>query len=361
MNIDSLNKDIPYISVKDMNLEQFVSFCTSQYSNLYFSNYTKRLEYNNITLEDFINGVCISASKEEVSLFDKYPNASLELALELVSKEFPNFYPFKNDEFISSLSEYIDEQQSIQWERKRPPQYLPLNKIDFKYYRLDHTNVIEDTKLLECYYYPDLQKYVYRVSIPCSICGKERIHTLRMTLEEYKNVVVHYHKRVLKEAQKEIESHEIWKRNKDKISKALEQRLRIPNTSNYYLPKKLIEKEVQVTFIHKKTKEVLCTSSGVIKGIRPITREDFVYKMSNGSLVDAYHLAIYLEGVMFHEEEVKALIDIRPLDVIEEDLDISTPWFMSLEEPYERIEPTQKPQLKDPYPNILCLLEIKDE
>ena len=55
MNIDSLNKDIQYISVKDMNLEQFVSFCTSQYSNLYFSNYTKRLEYNNVTLEDFIN------------------------------------------------------------------------------------------------------------------------------------------------------------------------------------------------------------------------------------------------------------------------------------------------------------------
>jgi hypothetical protein len=180
-----------------------------------------------------------------------------------------------------------------------------------------------------------------------------------MTLEEYKKVV-NYHTHIVNKAQKEIESNEKWKYKKDRIYKALEQRLRIPNTPNFYLPKKLVGKDISITFIQKNSKEVICTSSGKIKCLRPQTREDFEYKLPNGSTVNAYHLAIYLNGVTFEGEEVKALMDIRPLDVIQGDLDISTPWFMSLEEPYECAYPYSF-QLVDPYPEVLCLLKIKED
>jgi hypothetical protein len=360
MNIDNINKGIQYVSVKDMNLEQFVSFCIAQYKGLplRFSLWERRLEYNNVTLEEFINSVCLNASGKDLILFEKYSNASLPKAKELVEYEFSDFYPFKDNEFIFNLSDYIDEQQN----RHRPhhvPEYLPLNTIDFSSYIFDNNDVIEGTELIECFYYPDLQRYVYQVSIPCSVCQKERIHTLRMTLEEYKKVV-NYHTRVVNRAQEEIDKNEKWKYKKDRIYKALEQRLRIPDTSNFYIPKTLFNKDISITFIQKNTKEVICTSSGKIKGVRPQTREDFAYKMPNGFIINAYHLAIYLKGIMFQGEEVKALMDIRPLGVIQEDLDICTPWFMSLEEPYECVHPYSF-QLVDPYPGVLCLLKIKED
>lgn len=71
-------------------------------------------------------------------------------------------------------------------------------------------------------------------------------------------------------------------------------------------------------------------------------------------------LSLFRIGMLISIDNSNSIYLINGYEV-NEGFSISTPWFMSIEEPYEYVGSLGSLQLKDPSPNILCLLEIKDE
>lgn len=346
MNIDNINKGIQYVSVKDMNLDQLVSFVKSQYKTDYFwewilvrskpefIRFIRGLFYKSV---DFTKNLSnISLNKTEYELSD---------VIKLLISAHPDAYPFDSNEYLSDtvLLLWIKEQEASYRRISIPESYLCQKPQNL------YGCVIK--------FFPVLDRIVYQVVEECLISNTEVIKTHRLTTKEYKNIVDKKEEELLK-AKEFSDVCERQAASFMKLEQRIYERLKKPGTDEFYRVRELKRHPIHITFFNR-FQEVIGTSEGIIKNIKSFCLSKPAYNEPEKGFIPAYRIVMFLDGIQFHENNVNALIDIQPLEVSNNELDITQGWKVSLyeTEQYQFID-KQITNLKEPLDGISCVIKL---
>lgn len=148
-----------YLSIRQMNLEQLISFIVVHFPDEYPPGNTK---------EDIVSYLTpFSGFPNTFSLGEKSGN--FEVILNTLNSLYPNLYPFVDNDYVEDIGEYLL--------REEEGRYTFVIK-EFPY-------LGSEPYFQESYYYPDLKRIVYRYIIHNTKYPMGCIKQERITLEDY--------------------------------------------------------------------------------------------------------------------------------------------------------------------------------
>lgn len=136
---------------------------------------------------------------------------------------------------------------------------------------------------------------MYQVIEECLISNTEVIKTHRLTTKEYKSIVDKKEEELLR-AKEFSDVCESQAASLMKLEQRIHERLRKPETDEYYWTRELKNKPIHITFFNT-SQEVISTSEGIIKKIISLCLSNPAFGQSKEGFIPTYRIVMFLDGI----------------------------------------------------------------
>ena len=152
-----------YLSIKQMNIEQLISFIVVHFPDEYPPNDTKEGIVAYLYPFNLFNDIDLDIKE---GLYEQVINVLESL--------HPNLYPFVGDDYVEDISEYLLREEE--------------NRYTFVIKEFPYLG--SEPYFQKSYYYPDLERIVYRQIIHNTRYPMGCIEQYRITVNDYKNLLI---------------------------------------------------------------------------------------------------------------------------------------------------------------------------